>query len=428
MKTTAFPLKHSLNRALCWFALLIPVAFACFALSPPVRATCQEGCLTDANTVLGEAALSGNTGGLGDTATGYWELLSNTTGSFNTANGAHALQSNTTGFDNTANGNSALIVNTTGFENTATGFSALWNNTGSDNTATGASALYFNTSGLNNTATGSYALFVNITGSDNTATGASALWNNTIGSNNTATGFNALLSNQGGSGNTGDGYSALTRNSTGNNNAAYGINALLNNTTGNNNIAIGSNAGANLTTGSNNIDIFNRGVGAEAKTIRIGTQGSQTATFIAGISGASVPGGVGVIVDSSGHLGTVVSSQRFKEAIKPMDNASEAILALQPVTFRYKHDLDPEGVPQFGLVAEDVQKVNPDLVARDDQGNPYTVRYDAVNAMLLNEFIKARRQINSQQKQIEALTAGLQKVSAQLELSKPAPGTVLNKE
>ena len=157
-----------------------------------------------------------------------------------------------------------------------------------------------------------------------------------------------------------------------------------------------------------------------------------------------MPTGVAVIVDSGGHLGTVVSSERFKEAIKPMDKASEAILALKPVTFRYKRDLDPDGIPQFGLVAEEVEKVNPDLVARDDEGKPYTVRYEAVNAMLLNEFLKEHRKVESlekamaeqqkdfqdtvahQQRQIEALTAGLQKVSAQLAVSKSAPQTVLN--
>src|SRR5207253_6947475 len=153
------------------------------------------------------------------------------------------------------------------------------------------------------------------------------------------------------------------------------------------------------------------------------------------ISGATVAGGVGVIIDTNGHLGTVVSSNRFKDSIKPMDKASEAILALKPVTFRYKHELDPDGIPQFGLVAEDVEKVNPDLVARDAQGKSYTVRYDAVNAMLLNEFLKEHRKneeqqaiIEHQQKQIDALTAGLQKVSAQLELNKSAPQTVQNSQ
>src|SRR5205814_6573041 len=108
---------------------------------------------------------------------------------------------------------------------------------------------------------------------------------------------------------------------------------------------------------------------------------------------ATVPSGVGVIVGSNGQLGTVVSSARFKDAIQPMDKASEAILALKPVTFRYKKDLDPDGIPQFGLVAEDVQKINPDLVARDEQGKPYTVRYEAVNAMLLNEFLKEHQTV-----------------------------------
>ena len=139
-------------------------------------------------------------------------------------------------------------------------------------------------------------------------------------------------------------------------------------------------------------------------------------------------GGVGVLIDGSGHLGTVVSSERFKDEIKPMDKASEAILALKPVTFRYKHDLDPEGIPQFGLVAEQVEKVNPALVARDAQGKVYTVRYEAVNAMLLNEFLKEHREVQELKKQVAALTAGLQKVSAQLEVSKAAPQTVLNNQ
>src|SRR5262249_11120669 len=201
------------------------------------------------------------------------------------------------------------------------------------------------------------------------------------------------------------------------------------------------------TTGRNNIDIGNAGVADESNTIRIGTVGTQTATYIAGISGATVPGGVGVIIDSSGHLGTTTSSERYKENIQPMDKASEAILSLKPVTFRYKHELDPNGIPQFGLVAEEVEKVNPDLVARDEQGKPYMVRYEAVNAMLLNEFLKEHRIVQEreaiiaqlraavakqeaseaqQQKQIEALTAAVQTVSAQIELSKAAPRTVLN--
>src|SRR5204862_7962069 len=173
------------------------------------------------------------------------------------------------------------------------------------------------------------------------------------------------------------------------------------------NIALGYSAGFSLTTGSNNIDIANLGVAAESNTIRVGTVGTQTNTYFAGISGVTVAGGVGVIVDTNGHLGTVVSSERFKDAITPMDKASEAILALKPVTFRYKHELDPEGIPQFGLVAEQVERVNPDLVARDDQGKAFTVRYEAVNAMLLNEFLKEHKKVEELTKDFQATVAQL---------------------
>jgi len=317
--------------------------------------------------------------------------------------------------ENTAEGTDALFSLTTlGFFNTATGFEALFSNTtGSANTATGLQALFFNTGGNHNTADGLEALFSNTTGSANTADGLDALFSNTTGSFNTA-----------------DGHTALRQNTTGEGNTANGFRALVRNTTGNGNIALGNNAGGNLTTGSNNIDIFDRGVAGEANTIRIGKQGTQRTTFIAGISGGTVTG-TAVVVDSNGQLGVAPSSQRFKDAINPMAKASEAILALKPVTFRYKKDLDPAGIPQFGLVAEDVEKVNPDLVARDKQGKPYTVRYEAVNAMLLNEFLKEhkafleeQRTVEELKKQVAALTAGLQKTSAQLEASKPAPQVV----
>jgi hypothetical protein len=277
------------------------------------------------------------------------------------------------------------------------------------------------------------ALLSNTTGSSNTATGVSALISNTTGSSNTASGIQALNDNTTGGFNTADGSFALFSNTVGNSNTAVGFDALFSNTTGGSNIAVGLAAGADLTTGSNNIDIGNRGVAGESNKIRIGTTGNQTATFIAGISGVTVPRGVGVVIGTGGKLGTTTSSARFKEEIKPMDKASEAILALQPVTFRYKEELDPDGIPQFGLVAEDVEKVNPDLVARDGQGKPYSVRYEAVNAMLLNEFLKEHRRMQNlestvveQQRQIKALTVGLQKVSAQLETRKDAPRVVAN--
>ena len=198
-------------------------------------------------------------------------------------------------------------------------------------------------------------------------------------------------------------------NRTGSNNTAVGSNALLNNSTGGTNIALGESAGLNLTTGNNNIDIGNVGVAGESRKIRIGRQGTQTGTFIAGISGVTVANGVGVIINTNGQLGTVVSSQRFKDQIKPMDKASEAILALRPVTFRYKHELDPAGIPQFGLVAEQVEKVNPALVAHDADGKAFTVRYEAVNAMLLNEFLKEHRKVEDQETTIAIVTANVAK-------------------
>ena len=201
---------------------------------------------------------------------------------------------------------------------------------------------------------------------------------------------------------------------------------------GSNNIALGSLAGANLTSGDNNIDIGNSGAGAESNTIRIGDSALQNRTFVAGISGIPVTGTT-VVVSGSGQLGVSPSSQSFKDEIKPMDKASEAILELKPVTFRYKHELDPEGISQFGLVAEQVEKVNPDLVARDNQGKPYTVRYDAVNAMLLNEFLKEHKKTERLEATVASLiatvkeqAAQIQKVSAQLEASKPAPQVVNN--
>ena len=321
---------------------------------------------------------------------------------------------------NTAEGNFVLQSLATGKSNTALGSSALFSNTtGSQNTATGAGALDHNTSGFLNVAAGFDALFSNTTGFHNTAIGIGALFSNTTGNHNTANGDVALFSN-----------------ATGNFNTVDGAHALISNATGSFNIAFGVAAGENLT-GNNNIDISNGGVAAESNTIRIGNEvaftdregimhAAHTRTFIAGITGTTAVGGAVVFVDSSGQLGTMTSSARFKDEIKPMEQSSEAVFALKPVSFRYKKELDPKGILQFGLVAEDVAKVTPDLIVRDKEGNPYTVRYDAVNAMVLNEFLKEHRKVERLEKQVEALTAGLQKVTAQIELSKSAPQTVLN--
>ena len=291
----------------------------------------------------------------GNTAEGQAALLSLTTGGFNTAVGFLSLRSDTTGPYNTAVGAGALLANTADL-----------------NTATGAGSLLSNTTGSDNTANGGLALFSNITGYSNTATGAFALFSNTGGHQNTALGVGALFNNISGNGNT-----------------AAGINALLNNTTGNGNTVLGVAAGGGITTANN--------------VICIGTDGNNVdnSCFIGNIFGSTSVNGVGVLVNSNGRLGTMTSSRRFKEEIKPMDQASEALFALKPVTFRYKKEIDRQRIPQFGLVAEDVEKVDPDLVARDEKGKPYSVRYDQVNAMLLNEFLKEHREVERQQSKIE---------------------------
>ena len=364
----------------------------------------------------------------------------NTTGIQNTATGGSALYHNSTASDNTADGFQALFYNTTGPENTATGAFALFRNTtGGDNTATGDSVLAFNTTGSENTATGWTALYNNTGGHENTASGTQALFHNISGNDNMADGFDALISNATGTQNTATGAFALDSNTTASNNTAVGYQALLN-STGSNNIAVGSSAGSSVTTGSNNIHIGAFGQAADTNTIRIGKGGLQTRAFMQGIRRRMTENAnaIPVVIDSAGQLGTQSSSRRFKHDIEPMDANSESLLALKPVTFHYKSDKTKR--PEFGLIAEEVADVNPDLVVRDENGEIYTVRYDAVNAMLLNEFLKEHRTVQElksnaakqeatiaqQQKQIEALTAGLQKVSAQLEASKPASQVVNN--
>jgi hypothetical protein len=324
---------------------------------------------------------------------------------------------------NTAEGGSALLNLTSGTYNTAVGFLSLQSNaTGGFNTAIGAGALYADT-GQYNTATGAGALLHNMTGSLNTAIGEVALFSNTTGSINTAMGQYALFSNTIGNDNVANGVSALSNNTEGINNTACGAYALDNNTTGNGNIALGTFTGGNVTTATNVICIGVNVAGANV----------NNTCFIGNIRGVHTVNNnaIPVLIDSAGQLGTISSSQMFKHDIKPMDNASEAILALKPVTFHYKSDNTNR--PEFGLVAEEVAEVNPDLVVRDNKGEIYTVRYDAVNAMLLNEFLKQHKTVQEQgatianlQKQIEALTAGLQKVSAQVEMNRAATQMVVN--
>jgi endosialidase-like protein len=339
---------------------------------------------------------------------------------FTTAEGCKALQSLTTGAGNTAVGWYSLFLNTTGSYNTAVGAGALVLNTADNNTATGAAALLLNTTGANNTANGVEALVFNNTGEGNTATGAFALYSNTEGGFNTA-----------------NGVFALHDNSTGTGHTAVGRNALAANSTGNNNTALGTFAGSGVSTANNVICIGAGIIGADVDdSCYIGNIWQQ-------------PGGSqAVYVNASGKLGAQVSSRRFKDEIKPMEQASEAIYRLKPVSFRYKAEIEPTRPLGFGLIAEDVEKVHPDLVACDKEGKPYSVRYDQVNAMLLNEFLKEHRKgeeqdrkilkqeatIAKQQKQIDALNHELkeqrtliEKVNARFETNNAAPRLVVDK-
>jgi uncharacterized coiled-coil protein SlyX len=452
---TSFIMAHndSTNRAPLprrWF--LIPAMLVFFAFLPRVQATPEEGpavpktsqqapatpeilegtpaapniALPGFNTADGDHALFSVSTGSANSAFGWYSLFSNTDGSFNTGVGAGTLLSNTAN-NNTAVGGAALLFNTTASNNTAVGVVALENNT----------------TGGNNTANGAFALSNNIDGVEHTAIGSQALANNTTANDNTAVGLLAMSSNVDGGSNTAVGAAALRDNVSGTNNQAFGRGALRF-STGSNNIAIGREAGANMTTADNVISIGSPGDGTAFAT--------SDRCFIGNIRGVTVGNGDGisVIVDSDGQLGTTNSSRRFKKDIEPMNQTSEAILALKPVTFHYKNQdtKKAESTPHFGLIAEDVAEVNPNLVVRDADGKPFTVRYDAVNAMLLNEFLKEHKkveeqqinitQLNSnlanqaaviarQQKGMEILTAQIkeqavqiQKVSAELEISKPA--------
>ena len=338
------------------------------------------------NTGMGTGALGGPT-------------PVNLTGSDNTAVGFQALFSNTTGSFNTAAGFKALVANTTGSNNTGLGLHALWSNTtGNENTASGVNALLYNTSGYDNTASGVNALLSNTSGYDNTASGFQSLYSNTTGDYNTAAGYQALYSNNGYS-NTASGYEALYSN-TGSSNTATGVHALANSTTGSNNTGIGYHAGVNLTTGSNNIDIGSPGTAGDNNLIRLGVQGTQTATFIAGIYGHSLTGSE-VVVTSSGELGVVSSSERFKTAIAPMGSNTEKLGQLRPVTFKLK--ADATGTRQYGLIAEEVAKVYPELVIRNEAGRIDGIRYDELAPMLLNEVQQLQATIKLQTAEIRDL-------------------------
>jgi hypothetical protein len=419
---TTLHFKKSISGSPLRLALLLTsLALACSALPERAQAVtpAPDGNYPGGNTAEGQNALFSLTTGGYNAAVGWFSLKSLSTGNFNTGVGAGTLVLNTAD-SNTAVGAAALLLNTIGTQNTALGATALlYNNTGSFDTAIGDRALYNNTTGDHNTAVGTAGLG-----------GGPALFNNTIGRFNTAVGGAALASNTEGDDNTAIGVGALGNNIVGDENVAVGLNAL-NNSTGNNNVALGNYAGFGATTGSNNIYIGNQ---------IEGTAGESNACYIGSIFNQTSMGGSPVYVDANSKLGTLTSSKRFKENIEPMDKASDALFALKPVTFRYKKEIDPAGKSQLGLVAEEVEKVNPDLVVRDKEGKPYSVRYDQVNAMLLNEFLKEHREVADlkstvveQRKGMEAMAAQLQeqaeqiqKVSAQLEAGERVPQVVNN--
>jgi hypothetical protein len=476
MKTknmTTLHLEKSINRSpLRRGFVLIALALACFTLSQMAQAVtpAPDGGYTGANTAEGTNALFSLTSGVWNTALGYQALYHVTTGNQNTATGYQTLFSNTTGNLSVANGSQALFNNTSGNYNTATGFRTLYaNTTGSSNTGNGFEALNFNTTGVDNTANGFKALYNNTTGGDNVAVGFQALYKNSTGSDNNAVGVNALNANTSGFYNNAHGRLALQAND-GDQNNALGDEALYSNVSGSfntgigddalfncnsdSNVGVGDEAGNSIIDGTGNVAVgagTGTGIVHASNVIAIGNVTGVSSSFgdasdtcyigsifnePVGVSGTAQD----VYVDQDGVLGFLPSSRRFKHDIKPMDNASEALLALKPVTFKYNSD--KKGAPQFGLIAEDVAEVNPDLVLRNKKGEITTVRYEQINAMLLNEFLKEHKKVQNlettvaqQQKGMEVLTAQLkqqaaqiQKVSAQLELRKPAPRTVLNNQ
>ncbi len=368
------------------------------------------------NTATGAFALYSNAGGNQNTAMGSMALINNTDGSFNTASGYHALYGNTLGNTNTAVGNEALSANSTGSANTAAGSGALFNNTvGTENTSLGFGTMVNNTAGSYNTASGTNALERNTTGDFNTASGGYAMYQNTVGYNNAAHGFEALTANTGGWYNTASGYDALYANTNGYLNTAVGSQTLYGNTTGTYNIALGSGAGSFLTSGDNNIYIGNGGTATESGTVRIGTFNTHTRVFMSGVLGVT---GAGVLMQvyPDGQIGSVSSSARYKDEIRDMAEASSALMKLRPVTFRFKGQTD--SARQFGLVAEEVEDVLPELVVRNADGEVEAVQYHEMPAMLLNELQKQQRVIQELQRRLAALESG-QCVPEEVPLSAP---------
>lgn len=400
MRSMAHAFAGRVAMGLCSLSAAVAMALSYAA---DVGAACNQVCTDgNSNTFFGVSAGISATGTI-NTGFGVGALSGNLTGGSNTAIGDDALASDTSGSNNTASGTFALIFDTSGSNNTAAGSGALFeNDAGNENTADGASALGNNTSGSDNTATGYQALLINTTGNDNTADGSLALARNSTGAKNTAIGEGALQNNVSGTSGTAVGRGALNQNSTGGRNVGIGQHALYGNTTGHNNIGIGVNAGDNLTTGSNNIEIGSEGAVSDGKTIRIGE--SQTATYIAGIGGAAVTG-ADVVINASGRLGIVASSARYKHDIRDMGATSDGLMKLRPVTFKYNDDR--QGTRQYGLVAEEVERIYPELVTYGADGRVETVRYSMLTSMLLNQVQRAERERLRQDDSITRLSREL---------------------
>jgi trimeric autotransporter adhesin len=268
----------------------------------------------------------------------------------------------------------------------------------------------------------------------NTSLGVGSLQGHSTGIQQTAIGYRTLYNQPSGDENTAIGALALQQDTAGHNNTAVGGEALINNTRGSENIALGRGAGFDQDLGNNNIYIGDIGVAGENNVIAVGRTPASglnyEATYVGGIHDAVVSDRI-VYVQSDGRLGTLASSRRYKEDIKPMDKSSEGLFALKPVTFRYKQEFDLSHKLSFGLIAEEVAKVSADLVSNDKDGKPQTVRYEAINAMLLNEFLKEHKTVQELKKEIAALTATvneqaaqIQKVSARLDVNKAVPQMV----
>ena len=444
MKTTFPSIRKSRNPAIGGFLILLPLV--CFGLAPMAQAVGPDtdGAIPGSNNGDGIGVLVSRTTGIWNTGAGFQALNHLTSGNQNTATGLRALNNDTNGGYNTATGVYSLFSNASGFFNVGTGAYSLANNTtGIHNTAHGYAALFRNADGTDNTAAGFAALYHNTTAAFNCAFGVEALYNNLTGETNNAFGTGALFANTEGESNNAFGHLALENNTTGIWNNAFGFQALDSNVSGSSNTAIGDSAGLDIT-GDGNVCI-GEGVLGEAAV--------SDSTYIRNVgSTAQAIGGTvfDVTVDSTtGKMGFDPSSRRYKEDIKPMDKASEELFALKPVTFRHKKQIDPKQHLDYGLIAEDVAKVNPELAIRNGKGEIESLNYKAINAMMLNEFLKEHQKVAEQQatiaelkstvaqqqKGMDVLTAQLkeqatqiQKVSAQIEVSRPVPKVVLNNQ